>query len=393
MNFEYICTQCKKTFPISENLMVCPSCSQNQKKDEPLRGVLEVKLSGKSDKNFNISDLLPIEKEFFCDMPVGSTPLWRPKKLRLMLNMPELYIKDDGTNPTGSFKDRASFLVAAFAKKFKIKNITLASTGNAGSSMSGIGASADLDITLFLPKSAPEGKLVQAMQYGAKLVLVDGNYDKAYDLSLEYSQKFGGLNRNTAYNPMTIEGKKTVSLEIFKQLAAKAPDIVFVPTGDGCIIAGVYKGFKDLLDLKIISKMPTIYCVQAQNSDAIARAFETGSFTNIPTSTVADSICVDVPRNGYHALSLLKEYGGKIIRVSDTEIINAQHTLAKNSGIFTEPAGATAFAGLLKAKEDEMFPLESTVVVLTTGTGLKDIKTALSGVNMPKKAIKNLSEL
>ena len=341
--------------------------------EEPVRGILEVELNGEAAKDFDVSDLLPVDKKYFPSIPVGNTPLWEPENLRKQTGFNNLYIKDDGVNPTFSFKDRASYLVSAFAKMHRIEEIVLASTGNAGSSMAGVGAAAGQKITIFLPETAPQAKLVQAMQYGANVFRVKGSYDLAYDVSLKYSKVKGGMNRNTAYNPMTIEGKKTVSLELYKQLG-KAPDYVFVSTGDGCILAGVYKGFSDLLKLGLIDKMPVIYAVQAETSDALYRAEKTGRFDNIPTSTVADSICVDVPRNGYHALSLIKKYGGKIVRVSDEAILMVQHELASNAGLFSEPAGAAAYAGFIA--EADNIDKDAVVAVLCTGNGLNDIKSA-----------------
>lgn len=389
MRFSYICTECARTLEISPELMVCPECSKTQRADEPVRGILEVKLEGSISSNFKVSELLPVDKKFYPAIPVGDTPLWAPENLRRETGFANLYIKDDGVNPTFSFKDRASFLVSAFAKKHGIDEIVLASTGNAGSSMAGIGAAAGQKITLFLPETAPVAKIVQALQYGANVFKVKGNYDLAYDFSLEYSKKKGGMNRNTAYNPMTIEGKKTVSLEIFRQLD-KSPDYVFVSTGDGCILAGVIKGFKDLLELGVIEKMPVVYSVQAETSDALYRAYHTGRFENVPTSTVADSICVDVPRNGYHALKLLKEHGGRIIRVSDKDILNAQHELASRAGLFSEPAGAAAYAGF--KSEIENIERDACVTVITTGNGLKDVASAMKGIEQPKESISSVNE-
>lgn len=389
MRFSYICTECARTFEISPELMVCPECSKTQRADEPVRGILEVKLEGSISSNFKVSELLPVDKKFYPAIPVGDTPLWAPENLRRETGFANLYIKDDGVNPTFSFKDRASFLVSAFAKKHGIDEIVLASTGNAGSSMAGIGAAAGQKITLFLPETAPVAKIVQALQYGANVFKVKGNYDLAYDFSLEYSKKKGGMNRNTAYNPMTIEGKKTVSLEIFRQLD-KSPDYIFVSTGDGCILAGVIKGFKDLLELGVIEKMPVVYSVQAETSDALYRAYHTGRFENVPTSTVADSICVDVPRNGYHALKLLKEHGGRIIRVSDKDILNAQHELASRAGLFSEPAGAAAYAGF--KSEIENIERDACVTVITTGNGLKDVASAMKGIEQPKESISSVNE-
>jgi threonine synthase len=378
MKFIYRCSECGKEFKISPDIMVCDDCSARQLDNEPVRGILEVVLDGCIGKDFNIYDLLPVEKKYFPPIPVGNTPMWEPKRVREKTGFSRLYIKDDSLNPTGSLKDRASYLVAAFAKKFNIDQIVLASTGNAGSSMSGVGAAAGLKVKLFLPKSTPVAKMIQAKQYGADVVEVDGNYDLAYDLSLEYSKNQGGMSRNTAYNPMTIEGKKTAALEIYKQLK-KVPDYVFVPVGDGVIISGIYKGFVDLKQLGFIKEIPTIYAVQSEGSSAIYRSLKTGNFENpIGSTTLADSISVDVPRGGYYALEMLKEYNGRAILVSDKEILNAQNELARLSGLFAEPAAATSYAGFLK--ESKYLPKDAQIVLLVTGSGLKDITSARKGL-------------
>ncbi len=390
LKFKYRCSECLASFDITPDLMLCPKCSINQKEDQPLIGVLETECIGSLPTSFDPIDFLPVERNFFPESPVGKTPLWKPKNLRDKLSTPNLFIKDDSSNPTGSLKDRASFLVAAFAKKHGIKNIVLASTGNAASSMAGIGAAADISTTIFLPKSAPPAKMIQSLQYGANVILVDGNYDKAYDLSLEYSKIKGGLNRNTAYNPLTIEGKKTVSLELFKELK-KSPDYVFVPVGDGVIIAGVYKGFRDLKKFNLLDKIPTIYAIQAETSNAIYRAFNTGKFEPLPADTIADSICVDIPRNGYYAIWNLKTFKGRFITVTNEEILRAQKELSSSTGLFTEPAGTASFAGFLKVKNS--LKKNATIVLLATGSGLKDTQTALKGVIPPQKAIKTIDEV
>jgi threonine synthase len=348
-------------------------------------------------------DLLPVPRRFFPSVPVGETPLWQPLRLREELGLPGLFIKDDSANPTGSLKDRASFLVAAFALQHGLKDVVLASTGNAGSSMSGLGAAAGLNIRLYLPASAPQAKIVQALQYGADVHKVDGTYDDAYDESSGYVEKYGGLSRNTAYNPMTVEGKKTVSLEIFRQLGASIPDIVYVPVGDGVIISGVYKGFEDLVALGLADRVPHVVCVQAEGSSAIARALESGSFGKPRRSdTVADSISVDVPRGGLFALGRLERHGGRAVVVSDGEILSAQKRLSSSAGLFAEPAAAAAFAGLLKDMEagagssavsagrgkteagmpDRMPGKDKRIVVLVTGSGLKDINGALKALKL-----------
>ena len=393
MSISYLCTDCGASYPVTPELMVCPSCSAKQKNSEPLRGILEVSYRGQTlPENWNIFDMLPVPEQYFATIPVGNTPLWQPENLRQFLNLPHLFIKDDGANPTASFKDRASWLVSAFAKQHDIKNIVLASTGNAGSSMAGICAAAGQDITLFLPASAPVAKLIQSQQYGARLILVDGTYDQAFTLAMDYCQRFRGMNRNTAYNPMTIEGKKTVSLELLKQLQ-DIPDHIFVSCGDGCILSGVYKGFKDLYLAGVTDKVPCIWAIQSENSDTLTRAFNhpDGVFEAKSATTLADSISVDMPASGYHALKQLKEFNGRCFTVPDSAIIEAQKMLSDTAGLFTEPAAATAFAGLLAVKDQ--LPADDRIVVLTTGHGLKDPATAAKGCSELPTAISSLDEL
>jgi threonine synthase len=377
-----------------------------------LRGQLEVKITGSEGQDILSSDLpedwaslkglgehprvdgslpyadplelLPVPREYFPSVPVGETPLWKPWRLRKELGLNGLFFKDDSANPTGSLKDRASYLVAAFALQHGLENVVLASTGNAGSSMSGIGAAAALNIRLYLPESAPQAKIVQALQYGADVHKVKGTYDDAYDQSQEFVEKHGGLSRNTAHNPLTVEGKKTVSLEIFRQLGASMPDVVYVPVGDGVIISGVYKGFEDLVLLGLADKVPHIVCVQAEGSSAIARALESGGFASpVRSDTVADSISVDVPRGGLFALNRLEKHSGRAVVVSDNEILSAQLKLSSKAGLFAEPAAAAAFAGLLKdIKEGRSPGAEERVIVLITGNGLKDINGALKALEL-----------
>ncbi len=393
MNFRYQCSECGSKYEIVPELTTCPSCSRAQKKEEPLRGVLEVRSEGSlpSSPKDLVMSLLPVPREYFPPVPEIRGSLWSPARLREDLKLPGLYIMSDSGNPTGSFKDRASVLVSAFARQNGISTIVLASTGNAGSSMAGIGAAAGQEIILFLPAAAPPAKMIQALQYGATVYKVNGNYDMAYDLSLEYSEIKGGMNRNTAWNPMTMEGKKSVSLEIFLQMGEKAPDRVFVPTGDGCILGGVYKGFKDLLQYGLIRKMPRITAVQAEGSSALYRAWKSGSFDLQSGTTIADSISVDIPRNGYTALRYLNEFDGDVITVTDDEIVRAQAHLSAASGMFTEPAGAASWAGLRKYREN--LSSNETVVVLTTGIGLKDTATALKGIQMPEQTINTINDI
>ncbi len=400
MRWFYRCPGCGAEYGIEPGRYLCDACAAKQEKDRPLAGVLECAWEGSF--SGGPDDVpLPVAREHLPPLPVGGTPMWEPVRLRAETGFPRLFLKDDTCEPTGSFKDRASYLVAGFAKERGITEIALASTGNAASSMSGIGAAAGLRITVFLPKKAPVAKRVQVLQYGADLREVDGTYDVAFDRSLAYSAETGVLSRNTAYNPLTIEGKKTVSFEMVRDLARArehearrsgnlaelarkdyvAPDHVFVPVGDGVIIAGVYKGFEDLVRLGRIQKVPTIWACQAEGSSAIARALAAGGFgAPVPSDTVADSIAVDVPRNGAHALAKLRKYGGKAVVVSDAEILAAQKELATKAGLFAEPSSSAAWAGFVKAKAGVR--ADETIVVMLTGSGLKDVAGAMKGLGL-----------
>jgi len=386
MKWFYRCPACGASYAIEPGRYLCESCAKEQQPERPLSGVLDVDWEGE------VTDAtipLPVDRRWFPATPVGNTPLWAPQRLRDEFSAPNLWIKDDTCNPSGSFKDRASFLVAAFAKAHGLSEIVLASTGNAASSMAAIGAAAGLKIKVFLPAKAPLAKRIQVLQYGAELIAVDGNYDAAFDLSLEYSTRSGSLSRNTAYNPLTIEGKKTVAFEITDDLqkaGGNEPDHVFVPTGDGVILAGVYRGFENLKKLGRIAKMPTLWACQAEGSSAIARAFASNrdgndAFTDPQASlTIADSIAVDVPRNGLHALAKLRKYGGRVVTVDDDAILAAQKKLSSTSGLFAEPSSIAAFAGWLKVRQS--IPATDTCVLLITGSGLKDVRAAAQGLGL-----------
>ncbi len=383
--FYYKCVTCGAEYHTDDIMYLCPKCEQHNDNEHPPRGVLftyynydEINPDFDELKNNGFLDLLPIKSlESLPYLRVGQTPLYKVKQLdgeNLEFN---LFIKDDSQNPTFSFKDRASAIVSAYAKEHNISTIAAASTGNAGSSLAGIAAAQGQKAIIFVPKSAPLAKLTQIRMYGAQLVAVDGNYDMAFDLSIEESKKHGWYNRNTAYNPLTIEGKKTVAFELYDQLR-KVPDRIFVPVGDGVIISGVYKGFYDLLQLGIIDRMPTIVAVQAQGSSNLVNNVFTEAFSYEPSQTIADSIAVDIPRNFYMAKHYIQTYQGEVCQVSDQQILEASKILARNTGIFAEPAAAAAFAGFLSFKREDVLEENTLNVVLSTGSGLKDLQAVQS---------------
>jgi threonine synthase len=390
--FNYQCSDCGRQIPAGEIIYLCPDCSAKQQPHKPPLGVLKVvynynllsDLSFRELEENNFLQLLPVnDPKSFPNLRVGQTPLYEIDSLDGQTNDFDLYLKDDSQNPTFSFKDRASAVVSAFAKENGIDTIVAASTGNAGSSLAGICAAQGQKAVIFVPATAPKAKLTQIMMYGATLIPVAGNYDKAFDLSIEATKRFGWYNRNTAFNPFTIEGKKTVSFELFGQLKEQIPDFIFVPVGDGVIISGVYKGFEDLLHLGIIEKMPIIIAVQAAGSSNLVENIGKTEFKVTPSDTLADSISVDIPRNFNMAAGYITKYDGQTISVSDDDILRASSKLAKNTGIFTEPAAAAAFAGFLTYKNRHLIPKGSVNVVLLTGSGLKDLNAVQSLFEIP----------
>jgi threonine synthase len=410
--YYFECTTCGAKYEQNEVTYLCPVCEKENTPDIPPKGILKtlyhygkIKNLAKWYKLFDklkakeYRELLPINSERSLSwLKVGKTPLYKISSTSIPINKKkqkriyEIFLKDDSQNPTFSFKDRASELICAYAKEQGIDTIVAASTGNAGSSLAGICASQKQNAIIFAPASAPKAKLTQILMYGAQLIPVDGSYDDAFDLSIEATKKFGWYNRNTAYNPFTIEGKKIVSFEIFQQMRQQLPDRVFVPVGDGCIISGVFKGFEDLLKLGLIKKIPTIVAVQSEKSDNIVRNLDNDKFVTKPSTTIADSIAVDIPRNYWMTKKFMDEYAGESVIVSDDEIISASKVLSENTGIFSEPAAATAFAGIMKYAEKELIDEKSKNVVLLTGSGLKDLNSVQGIIDIPKP-IKKLDEI
>ncbi len=330
----------------------------------------------------------------------GGTPVFSLSRPAERLGLKYLWLKDESRNPSASFKDRASAVVLARAREISAPVVVTASTGNAGAALACMAAAAGQKAIIFAPRTAPQAKIAQLLIFGAQVLLVDGTYDDAFDLTIQASQEFGWYCRNTGYNPFTAEGKKTAALEIWEwwrkltnvqaqdkflhpsNLPAEGTTLnIFIPVGDGNIISGIHKGFKDLAALGWIEQIPHLFGVQAEGSAAIANAFKAGSETIVPVSahTLADSISVDLPRDGVRAVRAVRETCGNYILVRDDEILAAIAELGRE-GIFAEPAGAAAYAGLVKAVGQGLIKPEDPVLVLNTGSGLKDIKAAMQAV-------------
>jgi len=344
----------------------------------PLPGVLEAvfdytKAGLEWRKRPDITHFSALDPSYYPPLPVGNTPLFEVYRLCLELGLRGLWIKNDALNPSGSFKDRASQLMVAEARRLGIDEIVCASTGNAASSLASLCASCGIKAVIFAPASAPVAKLTQIKVHGAELHRVEGTYDDAYAQALEYSATHDCLNRNTAYHPLTIEGKKSAGLEIFLQMG-HVPDWIIIPVGDGVILAGIHKAFADLLRAGLIDRLPKLLAVQAASSDAITSYWETGTYKDASHPvTVADSISVRSPSKAHWAVRALLETQGKAIRVSDLEILEAQKELAQKTGVFAEPSCSATLAGLKAALAKGWITDREEVLLLITGHGLKDI--------------------
>ncbi|MEW8994485.1 threonine synthase [Clostridium sp.] len=397
-----VCSKCGKR--VGEEVMYhCPECGTegtlnvNYNMDLVKEELTKEYLKENEEKNiWRYMPILPLEsREGITPLQIGCTPLYKANRLEKLLNIKDVYVKDEGRNPTASFKDRATAVGVAKAMELKKYIMCAASTGNAASSLSGFAACMGIKNYIFVPRNIPEAKLAQLLVYGSDVILVDGDYDTAFEFCLKAADHFGWYNRSCAINPYLAEGKKTAAFEICEQLNFKVPDKVIMSVGDGCSISSVWKGFKEFYELGLIDKLPTMVSVQAEGANPVNRAYRNGirAFDYIPPVTIADSISVGIPRNGYKALNALKESNGIAIDVSDEEILSAITTLARQTGVFGEPAGVTSFAGLKKLVELEQIREDETVVIVVSGSGLKDVKSAQQAVNKPELIKPDMNEL
>ena len=374
------CVLCGARYYPSKIEYTCPVCGPlgvmevHYDYDKVAQRISRVTLMNDHDSTFmRYRALLPVSYSLISipALAIGGTPLYPVKRLRSHVGMGNLWLKDDSHNPSASLKDRASIIAVMLAEG---RTLACASTGNAASSLAVQAASVGLPCYIFVPYNAPRAKIVQLLMCGATVFAIQGSYDDAFDLCIEACNTFGWYNRNTGYNPYLVEGKKTVGLEIAEQLQWQVPDSILVPTGDGCIISGVYRGFEDFYRLGMIDRIPRMIAVQAEGSPAIVRALEgDGIVRPYPAQTVADGISVSLPRNGAMAVKVIRESGGFGITVSDQEILAAEKELAKLTGVFAEPSGAASYAGLVRLLRDGRIERDERTVLLVTGSGLKSI--------------------
>jgi threonine synthase len=391
------CTSCGRSYPYGQVEYYCPACGYSD-------GILDVKYDyaavsreinpqsmhdNRQRSMWRYLALLPVENPACIQhLQVGWTPLYEAPRLAGELGVAACFVKDEGRNPTASFKDRASAVGVIKALEKGASRITCASTGNAASSLSGFAAAAGLPATIFVPRHAPEAKIAQLMVYGAQVLAVNGTYDQAWELCMQASEEFGWYNRNCAVNPYLIEGKKTVTLELVEQYGQQTerpfPDWVVVSVGDGCTIGGVFKGLWEMRELGFIDKIPKILGVQAEGCQPFLTAWRSGQpLKPVAADTIADSIAVGHPRNFRKGLNAVTASGGAFVAVSDTDIYSAMLTLARKSAVFGEPAGVAGVAGVKKAVAEGIIADDETVAIIVTGNGLKDSQSAIRAAGAP----------
>jgi threonine synthase len=395
LNVEFVrslkCVFCGALHPTSAGL-TCPSCG--------ISGILDVqydyaaiarrltrrRLARRPETtHWRYRELLPIRKDAkLPGLSVGWTPITPAASLARHLGLKTLYLKDDGRNPTGSLKDRASSVAVVKAREKRRSIIACASTGNAASSLAGMAASLGLRSVIFVPERAPEPKVTQLLVFGATVLRVRGSYEQAFQLCQRACERWGWYNRNSAINPYLVEGKKTAGLEICEQLDWHPPDWVAVSVGDGCTIAGIWKGLREMKTLGLVRRAPRMLGVQAAGAAPVTAAFESGApLEPVEPQTIADSIAVGVPRNWKKAVLAVRESRGSMINVSDEEILEAMRTTGRLTGIFAEPAAATAVAGVRRAVQQGWIGRRARVLAVITGNGLKDVRAARSAVTGP----------
>ena len=388
----FACVICDKTYPADFAGYVCT--------DHGNEGILDVRYDyeriasswTKKDLDANRNrtmwryrPLLPVRPDASVPpLTVGGTPMYDAAPLAADLGIAKVWVKDEGRQPTASLKDRASAMAVVKAQERRAGVITTASTGNAAAALAGISASVGQKNVIFAPKTAPEAKIAQLLAYGSTVALVNGNYNASFELCMLAAEAYGWYNRNTGFNPFMTEGKKTAGFEILEDLEWSTPDAIFLSVGDGSIIGGVHKAMRDALSLGWIDEPPRLYGIQSAGSDYMVQAYESGDdvLTKPPIAadTVADSISADLPRDRIKAMRAVTETGGAYIRVSDDDILDAVPAMAGGAGVFAEPAGAAAYAGLIAAVDRGLVSPSDEVVVLSTGSGLKDVASAMKAV-------------
>ena len=396
------CIDCGSKYRLDEIIYTCRRCNDLLEVELDLKE-LEKKIEKGDWRQRPLSvwkyrEFLPIlDESKIVTLNEGGTSLYRSVNLARKLGLRNLYVKNEGENPTGSFKDRGMTVGITKALELGIKTVICASTGNTSASLAAYAARAGLQCVVLIPSGKiAYGKLSQAMIYGAKVVQVQGNFDQALSMVLELSEKHGELYLLNSINPYRLEGQKTIAYEIYDQLNGDTPDRVVLPVGNAGNISAIWKGFTELHKLGLIEKLPKMTGIQAEGAAPIARAIKERKDEIVPIDnpeTIATAIRIGAPVSWKKALKAIRDSKGTAETVTDEEILEAQKMLARSEGIFVEPASASSIAGLKKLLEMEEIDKDEVVVCVTTGHGLKDPETAIKISEKPYEVSAELESI
>jgi threonine synthase len=318
--------------------------------------------------------LLPVDDEPIIETYAGFTPLVKAENLGRLLGLNELYVKNDTVNPTFSFKDRPVAIAATRARAFGFDTIACASTGNLAAAVAACGARASMRAVVFIPADLEQSKIINTAIYEPTLVAVTGNYDEVNRLCSEIADKYGWAFVNINVRPYYSEGSKTLAFEVAEQLGWRAPDHAIVPTGSGSMFTKIWKGFQELHKVGLIEAPATHMTVaQAAGCAPMVDAYDRRTLNVAPVkpATVAKSLAIGNPADGYYSLKIIKETGGHAVRVSDAEIVEGMKLLARTEGIFGETAGGVSVAVARKLAEGGHIGRDEVTVIYVTGNGLK----------------------
>ncbi len=388
------CRECGRSFP-AEALHVCDFCfgplEVAYDYDAIAASVTRQRIAEGPRSIWRYRDLLPVDDAAPVDLGAGFTPLHRADRLAAELGLGELWIKDDTANPTGSFKDRVVSVALTKARQLGFKVAACASTGNLANSVAAHAARAGMTSVVLIPSDLEAAKVTMTAVYGGTVVAVNGNYDDVNRLCAELTSErpgwaFVNVNVRTYY----AEGSKTLAFEIAEQLGWEAPDHVVVPIGSGSQLTKVAKGFAELGQVGLLDEVPAVRVsgAQAAGCSPVATAFADGTDVIRPVrpTTIAKSLAIGNPADGWYALDAIRRSGGSCAAVTDAEIIDAIGLLARTEGIFAETAGGVTIATLAKLAAQGVVRRDERVVAIVTGHGLKTVE-ALSGVVGPTATI------
>lgn len=386
------CINCKTKYDIDEIVYFCKKCGDILEiKFEPQELTQTLKTSDWKTKPLSVwryRPFMPIhEATRLVTLGEGGTGLHRSQRLGDEVGLKELYVKNEGENPTGSFKDRGMTVGVTKAVELGVRHVICASTGNTSAALAAYAARAGLKCTVLIPSGKiAYGKLAQAMIHGAAVLQVRGNFDQALEFVLKLAEKHKSIYLLNSINPFRIEGQKSLGYEICEQLDNDAPDRIVIPVGNAGNISAVWKGLTEFHQLGYIKTLPKMTGIQAVGSAPIVQAIKTGSDKIIPVEhpeTVATAIRIGAPVSWKKAVNAIRESGGTAETVTDEEILDAQKMLARIEGIFVEPASASSIAGLNKLVRNGVIERDERVVCITTGHGLKDPDTAIKQCEKP----------